>query len=149
MRVVLDTNTIVSGVLTPSGPPGRVLAALRERRFMLVTSEPMLDELLEVLSRARLARRYGIEKDAILELVDLLRDCGEVVELKGDIVLCRDPDDNMFLDAAVTGRADAIVTRDEDLVRDLDVIHQLEERGVRILTVRRFLALLNAEDDHS
>jgi putative PIN family toxin of toxin-antitoxin system len=149
MRVVLDTNTIVSGVLTPAGPPGRVLTALRERRFMLVTSEPMLDELLEVLSRARLARRYGIEKDAVLELVDLLRECGEVVELKGDIVLCRDPDDDMFLDAAVTGRADAIVTRDEDLVRDLGVIHQLEERGVRILTVRRFLELLNAEDDPS
>lgn len=56
MRVVVDTNVWVSAVLNRSGSPALVLAALKTRRFALLTSEPLLAELAEILTRPRIAR---------------------------------------------------------------------------------------------
>lgn len=51
MRVVLDTNTLVSGVISANGPPRRLLNAAREQVFEWFTSPALLEELLDVLSR--------------------------------------------------------------------------------------------------
>lgn len=139
VRVVVDTNTFVSGVLTPAGATGAVLAAFRDGKFMLITSEPMLDEVSEVLRRPRIAGRYGIQSRDVDDLVALMRERAEIVKLAGDVHLCRDPDDDMLIEAALVGNATVLVTRDEDLVRDLDVIDYLKERGVAVMTVRHFL----------
>lgn len=111
MRVVVDTNTVVSGVLTPAGAPGAVLAAFREGRFTLITSEPMLDEVGEVLLRPRIAGRYGIQAGDVDALVGLMRERAVVVPLAGEVQLCRDPDDDMLIEAAIVGGADILVTR--------------------------------------
>lgn len=146
VRVVVDTNTIVSGVLTPAGAPGAVLTAFRDGRFTLITSEPMLAEVDEVLRRPRIAGRYGIQAGDVDALVALMRERAEVVHLTGEIRVCRDPDDDMLIEAALVGNAGVLVTRDEDLVRDLAVIDHLDGRGVAVMTVRHFLEALESPE---
>jgi predicted nucleic acid-binding protein len=66
------------------------------------------------------------------------------VETTGRLQLCRDPDDDRILETAVTGGARYLVSRDDDLKRDPDPIEHLIRRGVRIVSVARFLELLDA-----
>jgi uncharacterized protein len=140
MRAVVDTNVWVSALLNPAGPPARVRLALQERRFTLVTSEPLLAEVAEVLTRPRFARRYGITAADAHDLVALLRERGELVSVTGDVRLCRDPDDDVVIETALNGGADALVTRDDDL-KGPDMTAILAERVIAVLTVRRFLKL--------
>ncbi len=144
MRAGVDTNVWVSGALNPSGGPAEVRRALERGDFTLVTSRPMLEELAEVLARPRIADKYGIRPEDIAELVALLVEKANIVEVSGSVRLCRDPDDDVVLETAVNGQADVIVSRDEDLSRDLDLVALLEERGIRVLTVRHFLAELES-----
>ena len=60
LRVVLDTNVIISGLINPKGPPGEVLKALKAGRFILVTSQAINEEILEVMDRPRLRDKYGL-----------------------------------------------------------------------------------------
>jgi putative PIN family toxin of toxin-antitoxin system len=145
VRAVVDTNVWISALLNPAGAPAAVRIALQQQQFTLVTSEPLLEELAAVLARPRFAQRYGVTPADIAELVALLRERGEVVPIAGTVRLCRDPDDDMVIETAFNGRADALVTRDDDLkgVEDLTTI--LASHGVAVLTVRRFLAALGDE----
>jgi len=143
VRVVVDTNVWVSALLNRAGPPAAVLAALAASSFTLLTSEPLLAELAEVLSRPRIARKYGITPDDVDQLVALLRRRAEIVPILGEIRLCRDPDDDMVIETALRGRADLLVTRDEDLKGASEVVSALAAVGIAVVSVRRFLALLN------
>lgn len=143
MRVVVDTNVWVSALLNQAGSPAKVLAALAARRFTLLASEPLLDELAGVLARPRIVRKYGITTDDIDALISLLRRRAEVVPIVGDIRLCRDPDDDMIIETALRGHADMLVTRDDDLKDALDVISVLAPTGIAVVSVRRFLATID------
>ena len=77
MRIVLDTNVLVSALISGEGPPGRVLAAVRREGLTLVTSESQLGELKTVLSRERL--RPYIHPGAAEDLLRNLEAIGEVV----------------------------------------------------------------------
>jgi len=118
VRAVVDTNVWVSAVLSSAGPPAAVRAALERRRFTLVTSEPLLAEIAEVLARPRFGERYGVTAADASELVALLREQAELVQVTGAMQLCRDPDDDIVIETARNGRADALVTRDDDLKSD-------------------------------
>lgn len=142
MRAVIDTNVWVSALLNRKGSPARVLAALREGLFTLVTSEPLLEELADVLGRPRIVSRYGVSSWDVRELLSLLRERAEFVVVSGTLHLCRDPDDDVLIETAVVGKAEALVTRDDDLKASAEVQAPLEERGVLVLTVRRFLDTL-------
>ncbi len=145
MRVVVDTNVWVSVLLNPAGAPASVLAALQARRFTPLVSEPLLSELAEVLTRPRLARKYGITPEDAAALVSLLRRAAETVPVIGEIELCRDPDDNIVIETALRGRADMLVTRDEDLKGDWEVAAVLSSAGIAVVSVRRFLAALDED----
>jgi putative PIN family toxin of toxin-antitoxin system len=142
-RAVVDTNVWVSALLNRSGPPARVVAALEGRRFTLVTSEPLLAELEEVLARPRLVEKYGLTGTDRHELAVLLRSRAIVVPVTGSVQVCRDPDDDVLIETALRGLADALVTRDDDLKGAAEVVDVLMEAGVRVLSVRRFLASLD------
>lgn len=111
MRIVLDTNVLVSALISGEGPPGRVLAAVRREGLTLVTSESQLGELKTVLSRERL--RPYIHPGAAEDLLRNLEAIGEVVADLPDVNASPDPDDNLILAAAVAGRADLIVSGDK------------------------------------
>lgn len=113
-----------------------------DRHFTLVTSEHLLAEIKEVLTRPRFSRRYKVAAADIEELTALLRERAEIAAVTGDVRLCRDPDDDMVIEAARVGRAEALVTRDDDLKRDWDLVQILLAEGIQVLSVTRFLKAL-------
>lgn len=143
LRVVVDTNVWVSALLNQAGYPARMLSALRAQEYFLLISAPLLEELAEVLSRPRIARKYGVSRDDTEVLVSLLKERGIEVALTGSIRLCRDPDDDVVLETALVGQADVVVSRDEDIKGDEDLVRLLNESGVEVLSVSRFLSALD------
>jgi putative PIN family toxin of toxin-antitoxin system len=139
VRVVVDANVWVSGVLGHTSAPARLVTYFLEGRFLLVTSEPLLAELVDVLARPHLARRSRLSQVEIGELIEAMRALGEVVALAGDIAVCRDPDDDTVIETALRGNADVLVSGDKDLTDAPEVAQALEEFGVRVLTVARFV----------
>jgi len=141
--VVIDTNVWVSAFLNPKGAPARLWEAGKARYYDITTSPPLLGELLEVLCRPRIMRVRGTSVGEAETFVQEIAAAANLVALSGSIKLCRDPDDDMLLETAVVGRVMYLVSRDEDVTRDRDVVHQLERWGVRIVTVSQFLAILS------
>ena len=134
-RAVLDTNVIVSGTIIPSGSPAIIIDAWREGRFSLVTSEAIIDEVKRVLNDDRIRSSYPKLKNAhVGKIVNLLRN--QSVLTPGNLSLSvveRDPDDDKFVVAAVEGRAQFIVSGDQDLLS----LNRYE--STRILTPAEFL----------
>ena len=116
MRVVVDTGILVSALIRPRGAIGDVLLALRNGRFTAIYSTPMMLEVTEVLARPKIQEKYHVQPDDIEALINLIRLRGELVIPKQIVTACRDPKDNKFLEAALAGEADAIVTGDDDLL---------------------------------
>ncbi len=144
-RALVDTSVWVAALLNPDGYPGRILQALRDGRFVPVVSQLLLHEIEEVPRRPRIRRRIPLTDDEIEEARKLLRDKAVMATVTGQLRLCRDPDDDFALETAIAGRANYLVTRDDDMKRDLDLIHHLRERGVDVLSVARFLELLETD----
>jgi len=117
VRVVLDTNVLVSGLMLPESVPGKIVAAWRGAQFELVLSEPMLDEIGRVLSYPRIQTRLGWGKDEIANFLLLLRFKADVVDIareKGRRT--RDPGDDPVLATLLASGADCLVSGDGDLL---------------------------------
>src|SRR5438874_924620 len=113
MRAVVDTNVWTRAYLNVLGPAGQVAQALLDDQFTLVTSEVLLEELAEVLSRRRVVRKHRRSQSEITEFVDGLRAGAETVPLTGGVHVCRDPDDDALIEAAERGGVDCLVSEDE------------------------------------
>ena len=142
IRAVVDTNVWVSAFLNPYGFPSQILDALKSDQFEPVTSEILLEELLDVLSRPRLVKKYELEPEDIAEFHFLLEQKSIKVYPKGEVYHCRDPRDDVLLETAILSHSKYIVSRDDDVKRDLKLIHMMQELGVTILSVSRFLKIL-------
>lgn len=120
MRVVIDTNVLVSGLAFPGGPPGRIVSAWRAGSFGLVVSEFVLDELARILPA--LSARTGFTEADVRDFVDLLRVVATVVEPTPTALAralasgLRDPDDMPILATLIAADADCLVTGDKDLL---------------------------------
>lgn len=138
MIAVLDTNVLVSGLISPHGAPARIMAAWREEKIELVVSDPILQELGEVLNREKIRRYYqSVDRDLPVKLLTGLRRFARLVsgQIKVDLIEA-DPADNMFLSAALEARADFLVTGDHHLL-------QLQTyEGISIVSPVEFLAIL-------
>ena len=98
MKIVLDTNVLISGIYF-SGPPGRILAAWRSRKLQLCVSPEILEEYLNVAER--LANRYaGVEYEGILGLIVQKAELVQAADLPEPV--SEDPDDDKFLACALT-----------------------------------------------
>jgi predicted nucleic acid-binding protein len=117
LRVVFDTNTLISAFLLPQSIPRQALDAATE--------------LTEVLRQSKFDR-YLAEHRRLTLLAVVIR-TADLVDVDVTITDCRDPKDNKFLALAVSGRATHLVTGDQDLL----VLHPY--RGIGILTPRQFL----------
>jgi putative PIN family toxin of toxin-antitoxin system len=131
MRVVVDTNVLLSGLIRPRGAPGTIVRALREGRIVPVLSRPMLEEIGAVLSRPWLQEKYGLDEAAVETVLRFLVTRGELVEPRIELRRRRDPRDDMFLEAAVSASAERLVTGDKDLLE----MESIE--GVTIVTARQ------------
>ncbi len=106
MRIVLDTNVVVSGLLRPDGPPAKVLQLIARGEVHLCFDERIITEYREVLSRPR----FGFDPQAVNALL------GQI-EADGIPVVCQplqqhlpDPDDDAFAEATTAGNAACLVT---------------------------------------
>jgi putative PIN family toxin of toxin-antitoxin system len=128
-RLVLDTNVVLSGLLFPGSVPSRAL--LKAQSCTVLASAATCLELIEVLGRSRFDRY--IEREVRRQLAEEYAKACEAVEIPVPIHVCRDPKDDKFLEVAVHGGADLIVTGDRDLL-DLHPFH-----GIAIVTPADFL----------
>lgn len=130
MRVVFDTNVVVSALMLLGSPPRRAFAAALQHGQLLV-SEATLEELDDVLRRPKLTG-YVSEDQRLEFLAAYIRDAEDVVvEIR--LQECRDPKDNKFLELAIAGKATHIVSG------DLDLLALSPFRGIVILTPADFL----------
>ena len=129
-RVVFDTNVFLRALINPKGINARLVQSLD--RFVLIVSPAIVEEVADVLSRPDLLGVKGVRKVDADRLVELLRQ-SPVVFPSEKVTVCRDPDDNKFLEAALAAKAEYLVTGDRDL-RDIG-----EYRGVKILFPAEFL----------
>lgn len=136
MRVVIDTGVLVSALIQRQGTTGAVLRALRDGRFTVIYTSPILEEVIDVLGRPQIYKKYHIEPEDIRALIDLVRLRGELVVINRRVKICRDPEDDKFLDAALAGEVDFVVSGDFDLIE----LSPFE--GIPILRPAAFLAEL-------
>lgn len=106
MRIVLDTNVLVSGLLSPTGPPGRIVDLVLAARLCLSFDDRILAEYRDVLARPRLR----IDLGAAAAVLDFVEHSGMLIPAAPLAVELPDADDLPFLEVAVAGAVDALVT---------------------------------------
>lgn len=137
IRAVINSNIWVRALIKPLGTVGPVLRRLQAGGYQVLYSTALLDEFVDVASRPRIRDKYHVTADDVALVVRALLLRGELVHPTRSITACRDPKDNKFLEVAVAGRADVIVSGDDDLL----VLSPFE--GIPVITPARFLALLD------
>jgi putative PIN family toxin of toxin-antitoxin system len=139
-RVVVDTNLFVSGLIVKRGLPHRLLSHWRHGSFTLLISEEQREEIQIVLHRPVIVERYGITPEERAELLWLIDAIAVRVGSHQPLPLTvRDAKDEIILASALGGRADFLVTGDEDLL----VLSGSAEIGpLRILRARELVELL-------
>jgi putative PIN family toxin of toxin-antitoxin system len=130
LQFVIDTNVLVSSILIKKSSSD---AALKKARSLgsLLFSEATFQELQTVLNRSKFDRYVSLQVRS--EFIFRLRLASELVEILERVDLCRDEKDNKFLEVAINGRADYLITGDNDLL----VLRPFQD--VKIMTVNEFL----------
>jgi putative PIN family toxin of toxin-antitoxin system len=106
LRLVIDTNVVISAALKTQSLQRTTLLLALTKPARLYLSDPILKEYADVLARPELRIRKGVR----LQLLQLIRNCGHIVKPSHRIEVANDPDDNMFLECADAGRADYLIT---------------------------------------
>ena len=128
MRVVFDTNILVSALVFPGGQGEAALRRIIEEIDQLVLSRPILEELLDVLGR-----KFARDAEELAHVAVYLSDIATIVAPKQRIRAVKDEPDNRILECAVAGHTAVIVTGDKVLL----TLKRYEE--IRLLTLRDYL----------
>ncbi len=134
MRLVVDTNILISALLAGTSLPARLIVLWREGRFDLLTSAEQLDELRRVTRYPKIRERLAPALAG--RLINEIRDLALLLADLPTVTASPDPYDNYLLAMAASGAADFLVTGDK---RDLLALGLFE--GTKIITVRDFLIL--------
>lgn len=135
MRILLDTNVLISALLSKGGPPGQLLSAIQRGRHVLISSAYLAQELRSVTSRPHLRTRIAFEE--VEALIYNLEAVGFVVSELPEVDLSSDPKDNPILATAIAGNADLIVSGDKSHMQNLGQV-----QGIPIVTPRDALERL-------
>jgi len=137
IRVVLDTNIIVSATILRKGHSAQVLDLWREEKIELAVSLPILEEMRKVLKRARIIKQQSMAQQDVKALIEGFRESGVLTSGRLDLEVVReDPEDDKFIICAVEAGADYIVSGDTHLLK------LKEYQGIRIVPPREFLRLM-------
>lgn len=138
LRVVVDTNVLVSGLFgIENSPSSKILRAIRNQKLILVTSATILKEVADVINRERIVRLTKMTSKERKDLIDKLIERSDITGGKQfSQIVSRDVEDDKFLACGVEGKADYIVSGDRDLL-DLK-----EFEGIRIVSPKEFVAFL-------
>ncbi len=133
MKAVLDTNIFISGIFW-KGSSNRVISNWKEAKFTLVTSLEAVSEIIKVLKDFKIK----LPDDMIREWIDLIVRNSVIVEPKEKITIVKDdPKDNIFIETAVAGNVDYIVSQDKHLLK------LKEFRRIKIITPEEFNNICN------
>jgi len=138
LKVVLDTNALVSALLCPNGKCGELLRLSAAGAFEIIVSAPLLAELHDVLHRPRIRKRLGAHPErAAFEYTQAICAAGRMVtDLPEVNLVADDPNDNHVVAAALAAGASYLVSGDQDLLT-LGVVG-----GIRCIAPAAFLAIL-------
>lgn len=137
LRALLDTNKLVSSLLSTRGPQAQLIDVWRRRGFLLLLTSEQIDEVDEVLRRPKITKKYAIPSGDRQAFLDLLRIEAILLPHAAPPGVCRDPDDDHLLGCAAAGEADYLVTGDADL------LSLGQYRGVSVVGARQFLAFVS------
>ena len=133
MKVVLDTNVFVSGIFW-TGSSNKVILSWKEGKFILVTSLEIVSEIIKVLKDFKIK----LSDDMVREWADLIIRNSIIVQNKEKINIVKDdPKDNMFIESAVAGNVDYLVSQDKHLLK------LKEFRKIKIITPEEFNKLIS------
>lgn len=141
VRAVLDTNLIISAALIPQSPPDRLFKLWPKDSFDLLVSKEQMEEIKDVSKKKKL-KNYPLFLNRIEEFIQNLEFAAELVKPIPEDNLpvhSRDPKDDYLLAASLGGKADYLVTGDEDLLV-LKTNPGLEK--LKIVSVRQFLSII-------
>ena len=131
MNVIIDTNVFISGIFW-GGIPGKILDSWINDSFNLAASPEIISEYERILTEITKSTKPELVAHWLL----LIAQNAHIVEIRKRFNICRDPDDNKFIDAAISFAADYIITGDSDLLDLKSVIN------VKIIRPREFINLL-------
>lgn len=140
MRIVLDCNIFVSALIVSGSGPARILDLVRERKIELLVSPPILAEIARVMRYPKLQKRHRLSPQQLDDLIANYAGFATVTPGKRRVkAVQKDPSDNMYLECALEGEADLIVSGDGHLL-DLETF-----RGIPIVSPAAFLEILGQE----
>ena len=140
--MVLDTNVWVSAMIW-GGSPASVIRAAEDDRIVIIISEAIVEEIAHILAYHRLREIYEEVAVKREELVETVLRIGKIVEVKTRLNIVReDSSDNKFLECALDGGADYVVSGDEHLLR---IGHY---QRIRIVSVIQFLEILDKSKNY-
>ncbi|MBE5231943.1 MAG: putative toxin-antitoxin system toxin component, PIN family [Microcystis sp.] len=131
-RVVIDTNVFISALLNPLGTPKKVIN-IAVSQFTILQSEATYQELATRISKNKFDKY--LEKDDKLDFLSSLKNRSLFVDIWHETRVCSDLDDNKFLELAVSGMAQYIITGDKDLL----ILNTYQ--GIPIITPAEFLVI--------
>ncbi len=129
MRIIFDTNILVSAFTLPGRSADAALSRVIEGKDQLLISRAIIDELLGVL-----ARKFSRDREELARVAVILADIAELVRPKHNLHVLADEPDNRILECAVEGRADVVVTGDRAMLA------LSRYSGVRLISLREYLA---------
>jgi putative PIN family toxin of toxin-antitoxin system len=136
-RLVIDTNIFVSGLISGTGSPARVLRAIRNKKATHLVSDPIVEEYLRVLEYPRIRKFKKVTDAFVADIAAYLLHHTERVELISTIRLSADPDDDVFLETAVDGNVSLLVSGDK-----VDLLSLRLVQGVPIVSATEAVARL-------
>lgn len=140
MRIVLDTNQLVRALARPPEFATFVMA-WASARFSVICSDELFEEYEQVLSRPYI--RTLIYPESLRAFRHYLIDAIELIELDAYPAICRDPDDDKVIATAIQGRADYLLTADEDVLAR-PILQLLQQTQIRVSTIDELVASLDS-----
>jgi putative PIN family toxin of toxin-antitoxin system len=135
-RLVIDTNVFVSGLISGASSPAQILKAIQQKKVIHLVSDPIVEEYLRVLDYPQFRKFKKITDEFVADIAAYLVYQTERVELSSKIRLSPDPDDNVFLETAVDGKADWLVTNDKADLLALRAVQEIPIVSAREVVVR-------------
>lgn len=139
VRVVVDTNILVSALISKKiSPPLEIYNLMKSENFLLVTSRLILEELEDVLGRKEITKLHQRTPEQIQRILAEIAETSVVVPGLVIVEIVKaDPDDDIFIAAAIEGKAEYIITGDRAL------LNLIEYQRIKIVTPANFLHLIN------
>lgn len=130
MKVVIDTNVFISGIFWEGNYSSQIIEAWKNKKFTLITSITIIEELINTLRNFK----KNMPEEMIKEWEDTIIRNSEIIQISSKIhIVTEDPDDDKFIETAIKGNADFIITQDKHLLKIKDY------QEIIILTPKEFL----------